>query len=126
MAYANLATCYLMQNNIEKALENVDKSISLNEFFPNALRKKLKICDQAGRYDDVLQVSSKLLELVPKDSYTYYIRGLAFLRKGNLKESLTCLKKSLDFNPNYKPAKRTLNNLMNLITKTKNEKELPK
>jgi tetratricopeptide (TPR) repeat protein len=31
MAYNHLATCYLRQNNMEKALEYADKSISLND-----------------------------------------------------------------------------------------------
>jgi hypothetical protein len=62
---------------------------------------------------------------VPNDSYSYYVRGVAMIKIGKLKESFICFKKSHNFNPNFKPAKTVLNNLSDMILKIKNE-ETPK
>jgi tetratricopeptide (TPR) repeat protein len=112
IVYNNIALCYKGLKDFNKALENVNKSLALDECYPNAYVTKLGICLKMRLFDELLEASNKLHQILPNDSYCLYTRGIALLSFGKVKECYESFNEALRLNPDFKKAAKARESLI--------------
>jgi tetratricopeptide (TPR) repeat protein len=87
LAYANLAQMLEKKGEFDKALLNVEKSISINnsDFYPIGLRGKILL--DLGKLQESLADLNKAIRLMPSISTHYADRGILFLMLGKNTEA---------------------------------------
>jgi len=101
--YQNLAKVYIESNNLEKAKKYTEKAIKLypRDFYSYFLLGK--IYEKKSDFKKAASFYKKSIELEPNWFYTHYALSLIYIKlKDNrfLKE----LEKSIELNPNFRPA----------------------
>jgi len=67
----------------------------------NALDPNVPLPLDDAQLDDSIKSYTKTIELNPKDAEAYYNRGLAYKKKGNLKQSQADYEKAVELNPDF-------------------------
>jgi adenylate cyclase len=96
-----LCSCYMMTGEIEKALPECERGVSLNPGSMDALSEYAWSLTFTGRYQDSIQVFQKIIRRNPFAKGSVY-RGIgtALLLNGQVEESLSALKAGLQRSPN--------------------------
>jgi tetratricopeptide (TPR) repeat protein len=99
LAYANLAQMLEKKGEFDKALLNVEKSISINnnDFYPIGLRGKILL--NLGKLKESLADLNTAIRLMPSVSTHYADRGILFLMLGKNAEAQTDFDKFLKLAP---------------------------
>ena len=99
LAYANLAQIQESKSDIDTAMLNVEKSISINKAdgFPVGLRGKIKL--GKGELADAIVDLSTAIRSMPQIPTHYADRGIAFLLQGNDAQAQTDFDKFLQLFP---------------------------
>ena len=71
--YLSRSSAYLCQNDLEKALSDLNIVLRLNPNSIEALEQRLRISMQKREFDNFLQDSQKLIQLNPRESERYYV-----------------------------------------------------
>lgn len=66
---------------------------------------------QTGRYEDVLLLADTTLQAGPYFEESYYYKALAQIELGDVNAARRNLRRAINFNPNFMPASRTLQEL---------------
>jgi len=103
MAYYGLGSAYQKNGLIEKAAENFDKAISLDESFYQAYDNKGVIYGDVGQYDKALECFNKAIAIRPNYS-AYGNRGLTFFFLGLYDNALDDLSRAIELNKNFSAA----------------------
>jgi tetratricopeptide (TPR) repeat protein len=94
-AYYQLAQIDCQEGNYNRALENLDRSISTNSNNTKAFNLKSAILRKTGKPDQALEISSDIMNYDPLDVWSMYENYLAYKDLGKVEESkktLTILK----------------------------------
>ena len=83
----------------DKALEYLNKAISLVSNYADAYNFRGNAWADKGNYDLAISDFNKAIELNPGDAAVYYNRGLAWQNKGNYDQAISDYNKALELNP---------------------------
>jgi tetratricopeptide (TPR) repeat protein len=85
----------------DKALEYLNKAISLDSNYANAYGNRGLAWADKGNYDHAISDYNKVIELNPGLANAYYNRGNAWADKGNHDRAISDFSKALELNPGY-------------------------
>ena len=99
--HALLCSCYMMTGEIEKALPECERGVSLNPGSMDALSEYAWTLIFSGRYPDAIKTFQNIIRRNPYAKGSVYRGiGLALLLNGQVEESLSALKAGLQRSPN--------------------------
>jgi hypothetical protein len=109
----NLGTVFNALGDYERAASAFDRSRALGlpwrmlwyQFGP------YEAYYQTGRYEDVMLLADTTLQDRPYFEESYYYKALAQIELGDLNGARRNLQRAIDFNPNFTPASKTLQEL---------------
>ncbi|ADG13816.1 Tetratricopeptide TPR_2 repeat protein [Methanocaldococcus infernus ME] len=96
------ALIYMESMEYEKALEELDKLLEVNNKFILAWRFKAEIYKNLGRFEEALTCIEKVIELGGKNSASWMLKGEILENLGKLKEALKAYYVALELNKNLK------------------------
>lgn len=73
----DLAQCYMMQNDLEKANESVDFSLAIDDKDTNSLILKSTICQANSQLDEALKYMLRAAEYAPESRFPYIHMNVA-------------------------------------------------
>lgn len=97
----NISNCYYELGNYNKALEFINKAITI---FPEAedfYYAKAKILNEIGNYEDALTQIDKYIAMVPEDEEAYHHRGWINQEKGDFKQAINDYTVAIILDPEY-------------------------
>lgn len=95
--YQKLGEYYLNKKDNTKALGFLEQSILKNPNDINLLKQLLPLELKAGKYDSVIEKSSKALELYPSQPEIYYYLGYAYLKTNKFQDAIDQLEIGADY-----------------------------
>lgn len=93
--YQKRAELYMLENNLSKATEDLDKVIASNPSSVDAYNKRGTIRAQQRQLDLALQDYTKAIELDPKSGFAYSNRGHVYMDLGQNDKAIADFNKSL-------------------------------
>lgn len=93
------AVIYLLQNDVEAALKDLDASIVAVPDMPDAYSQRARVFLLNQRYEDALKDYDKLLELAPDYSPGYAGRALAYASLGDADAALADYDRLIEIEP---------------------------
>jgi tetratricopeptide (TPR) repeat protein len=102
----------------EEAIQSLDKAISIDPKFIDALGNRGCALDCLKRWEEAIQCYDKILEIDPTHSKTWYNRGITLAKIGKFSDALQSVDKALEFNPNYELALKTRDDLIDELKDT--------
>ena len=100
IAYTNLGSVYQKMGQYDKAMENFDKALSLDQGDYLAYLNRGSIFDKLGRLDNAIESYNKAIMLHPNAYEAYFNRGLTYSKIGNLPRAIEDFQKAIALNPN--------------------------
>ncbi|MCC8036029.1 MAG: tetratricopeptide repeat protein [Rikenellaceae bacterium] len=82
------ATRYLDNNDLDKAIEYLDKVIAVNPNHYDANMDLGGIALESGRYEDAVMYFSKVITILPDEPHAYYNRAETNMRQENYSDAL--------------------------------------
>lgn len=89
VAYSNLAASYEVRRELDRALENVNRALSINSKNSEAYNIRGNIFVDKGDYESALRDFNEAIRLNPKQFYAYKNRADLFLKQGQLDKALS-------------------------------------
>jgi tetratricopeptide (TPR) repeat protein len=102
------ANLYLADNQVEKARENLEKSIRKNPAYVTPYLSLAKILTDRNQIDDAIQAYTTLIENRPDQAPAHTLAGTLYEQKGRYDLAQTHYEKALAIDPDHIPA---INNL---------------
>jgi tetratricopeptide (TPR) repeat protein len=93
------AVLYLVQDDLEAALDDLDASIAAAPEAPDAYAQRARVFLLNQRYEEAIQDYDKVLELAPNYSQGYAGRALAHISLEHVDEALADYDKLIDLEP---------------------------
>lgn len=90
--------------NIDKALEDYQKSIELKPDFILPVSRTGRIYAKKGDYEKAIEFYKKAVELGDRDTTTYYNYGVCLMNLGNSEEAKDIFERLLSLDENYSDA----------------------
>lgn len=114
-----IAQTHLEEDDLEKALEEIDAATSLRPdygeaYFSRGLIRK-RLLDEAGAFEAFKGAAA----LLPNDPAAQYHLGASYLRRGEIEKAITCLRNSLELRPQHRQALFQLCRALNAAGRTK-------
>ncbi len=88
----------------DKALEYLNKAISLDSNYADAYGNRGLAWDDKGNYDKAISDYNKAIELSPGNAKAYCNRGVIWHDKGNYDKAISDFNKAIELNPGEAPA----------------------
>ncbi len=108
VAYDKLGEAYYEKGDIEKAIANYKKAISLNPH-DDIFQYNLGVAYQEkGLYDLAISQYRKALNIKPDDYKSYYNLGIIYYKKGDVERAIASYKKAVSINPAFLDAQYNL------------------
>ena len=98
----------------DKALEYLNKAISLDPNYTDAYGNRGNAWADKGNYDRAISDYNKVIELNPGDALSYYNRGIALRKKGNHDQAISDYNKAIELNPGDADAYNNRGNTWNV------------
>jgi tetratricopeptide (TPR) repeat protein len=97
-AWASLASCYLRMGKCERAVESIERAISIRS---KATYFKLAaiIYDADANHTECGRAAQRAYELGKQDSITLTLLGKSHIQLGRLQEAQACLGEAVKLNP---------------------------
>lgn len=100
IAYTNLGSVYQKMGQYDKAMENFDNALYLDQDDYLAYLNRGVIFDKLGQLDKAIENYNKAVILHPNDYAVYFNRGLTYGKIGNLPGAIEDFKGVIALNPN--------------------------
>ena len=91
----------LQKNNLELALEWLDKAISINANSATAYSNRGLALQRLGRLDESLASFDKALAINPQEADAYFNRGVALQGLDRLEDALASYDKAIQYRPDF-------------------------
>ena len=121
--YPNYPSLYLAHYNSgvyfgqiqqhEKAFEEYNTAIQLNDTYTNSWNNKGYEAINLGKYDDAIEALNKAITLEPTNSNAWFNRACAYSFKNDKPNMLENLKKAIQLTPSFKAQAKTTSWLQN-------------
>jgi tetratricopeptide (TPR) repeat protein len=98
IAYTNLGSAYQKKGQLDKAIENYDKAISLNPKDYLAYNNRGAILAKVGQFDEAIESYNKAILSNPGDYKAYFNRGLTYDKMGRIYDSIQDFQRALGLN----------------------------
>jgi Flp pilus assembly protein TadD len=98
IAYTNLGSAYQKKGQLDKAIENYDKAISLNPNDYLAYNNRGAILGKVGQFDEAIDSYNKAILSNPGDYKAYFNRGLTYDQMGRIYDSIQDFQRALRLN----------------------------
>jgi tetratricopeptide (TPR) repeat protein len=98
IAYTNLGSAYQKKGELDKAIENYDKAISLNPKDYLAYNNRGAILGKVGQFDEAIESYNKAILSNPGDYKAYFNRGLTYDQMGRIYDSIQDFQRALALN----------------------------
>lgn len=106
--YYNLGYAYVLKANIDAAVIQFDRAISLNPDFVFAYNNLGCSFWSIGKYSEAINMFKKAIDRDPEYADTYFNLGVAYFHVNQLEEACGEFKKVLKIDPTYKQAESYL------------------
>ena len=116
-AHTFLGWAYSFQHRYDEAISECEKAIQLDPDFGNPYNDIGAYLIEKGRFDEAIPWLQKAVNAKRYDSYCYphYNLGRIYERKGDWYQALKCYQSSLETNPDYSLARKSLNRVKALL-----------
>ena len=94
-----LARYYRSKKEFEKALKEINSSISLDADKPESYKWKIRILLESGDSTSALECFSKIIELDKNNPKNYEYRANYFIEKGDFANAIMDLNKAIELKP---------------------------
>jgi tetratricopeptide (TPR) repeat protein len=118
-ARINMGYVYQQEGNIEAAIREYNKAISLKPNFLEAYNNLGTAYQLIGKPQEAIAVYNKILEIDPKFVKVYNNLGVIYNELGNLEEAIAVYKKAIEIAPGYAYAYYNLSRIYERIGKPK-------
>ena len=98
-AHADLASVYILQNNLEAAIAHLRRAVALQPEQARSLRNLARACRYTGRYDEAIESARKAVSLGPNSADAYVNLAIVFMFSGRPDEALAAMETALRLNP---------------------------
>jgi tetratricopeptide (TPR) repeat protein len=98
------ATSFIRKDNIKKAVEILDKCLSLNPEVPQALILKGKHLMKSKKYQSAYNLFDKATKINNSSEEAWMLKGIMLLGQLKVKEAIECLNIVLRINPFHQEA----------------------
>jgi len=89
----------LLKNNLEKAKENFEKSVSLNQNIIGALMALGSLYYQEGAFKKAIGYFARVVKLAPDNDKAYFNLGVCYQELEEYENALNFYKKAIEINP---------------------------
>ncbi|MBI5789498.1 MAG: tetratricopeptide repeat protein [Candidatus Schekmanbacteria bacterium] len=111
-AHYNLADVYVQRGNYRKAVLYYQKAIELKPDFARAYNDQGYCYFYLGEVQKAIDLSHAALRYKPQMAEAHYNLAVYYLNRNEILQAKAELKKTLEINPQYPAAKKTLDSLM--------------
>ena len=87
------------QGELDTAESYVRTAIKLDDVYDDAYRLLASILYDTGRYNEVLEICTKRIQMNRNSTDAWYLRGLSFAALNRVEEAFTALETGLEINP---------------------------
>ncbi|CAK95205.1 unnamed protein product (macronuclear) [Paramecium tetraurelia] len=110
VCYVGLSDCYKQANQLQQAIEELNKAIEFEEFSKqkSIVLKRFTIYLETKEFEKAKQDMMLLLEISPNDSEVYYFKGILMQKQKRLQDALLAFEQSIKFNSEKKPVTKSL------------------
>ena len=98
IAYTNLGSAYQKRGQLDKAMENYNKAISLDPNDYLAYTNRGVIFDRMGQFDKAIESHNKAIVSNPGDYKAYFNRGLTYDKMGRITDAIEDFQRTLRLN----------------------------
>ena len=99
--YINRSAAYVSLGNYKKAIEDLDKAITLKPDFVEAYINRGAYYFKSGDHNSAINSYTGAIELFPEHEELYHNRAVAYLMIGDFKNGLKDLDRSIELNPKF-------------------------
>ena len=99
-AYFGRGVVYNMKGQLDRAIEDFNKSIELYPDYANVYVSRGYVYIKKGQYDKAIMNFNKAIELYPDYANTYFGRGFAYYMKGQYDRAIQDYNKTIELDPN--------------------------
>ena len=100
----NLGRFYADHGNSTGAIAALDRALSIDPNFIEALNSKAYVLRDIGNYSQAIEFFDKVIEKDPKHKWAWNNIGYSLLQLGNFSESLSYIDKALEIDTEYQSA----------------------
>ncbi|NUM33343.1 MAG: protein kinase [Candidatus Brocadiae bacterium] len=97
-AYAKRSIAYFKNSQYQKALEDINKSLSLQKEASSYYHRGL-IYKEIDKMDEAFQDCNVALEMSPRDDNAYNLRGIIYLSRGLFENAIKDFSKAISLSP---------------------------
>jgi len=90
--------------NIQRAIQDYDKSIQINPQFAEAYFNRGATYSDLGDYQSAIQDFDKVIQINPQDAEAYYNRGTTYANLGDYQRAIQDVDKAIQINPQFAEA----------------------
>ncbi|AJD31630.1 hypothetical protein AAGC94_17290 [Clostridium sporogenes] len=94
-----IALCY--SGNFQEGMKNIDKALDINPDYGYSRFNKALAYELYERFDEALKWYDKALD-IEKYEWSYYGKASIYGRRGDVKNTVECLKKAIEISPGVK------------------------
>lgn len=100
-AYGNRGFAYYKLRNLDPAIQDCEKAVSLDPVFLQAHLNCAMAYSDVGMLDKALHHYDEVLSIRPNYSEAYYNRGIVYVQKGLLESAIKDFSSAISIDPNY-------------------------
>lgn len=104
VAYNNRAAAYVRQNQLDLALEGIDKAIALDPKYVAAYNNRGQVMILQKKYPEAIAAYTKTIQLKPEYPNAYFDRGHVYYLQQDYDRALIDYTKAIELNPAFAEA----------------------
>jgi len=120
LAHACLGWALMWNNEIDKAIFELKKSLELDGNFADGNMWHSMALSSAGRSEEAIEAIRKAIRMNPFHTVQYlFAFGIAYFTQGQYEKAIFYFKRCIELNPNYLPTHIFITSCFGLLEKTK-------
>ncbi len=120
LAHACLGWALMWNNEIDKAILELKKSLERDDNFADGNMWYSMVLSSAGKSEDAIEAIRKAIRMNPFHTVQYlFAFGIAYFTQGQYEKAIFYFKRCIELNPNYLPTHIFITSCFGLLEKTK-------
>lgn len=100
-AYNNRGNAYRSKGQLEKAMQDFDRAVSLDPSYYRAYNNRGAVYSEMGRLDKAMEDIDRSLALNPRSDISYNNKGMVYGKTGSFDKAIEQFNKAIEMNPDY-------------------------